>query len=67
MEVGSPPANVSITTKSGMAFRAACLDTALAIRNGYGNVELNFLQGCMPGAFIQNFGAIPLFFGRFRH
>jgi hypothetical protein len=33
--------------KDGLTFHAACLDTVLAVRSKYGNVELNFLQGCM--------------------
>ncbi len=33
--------------KNGMTFHVACLEAVLAIRNRYGDVELNFLQGCM--------------------
>jgi hypothetical protein len=33
--------------QDGLTFHAACLDAVLAIRNRYGNVELNFLQGYM--------------------
>lgn len=33
--------------KSGLVFHAACLDAVHAVRSRYGDVELNFLQGCM--------------------
>jgi Cap4 dsDNA endonuclease len=33
--------------QNGLTFHAACLDAVLAVGSRYGNVELNFLQGCM--------------------
>ncbi|UGA44178.1 DUF4297 domain-containing protein [Bradyrhizobium quebecense] len=34
-------------TQSGLKFHATCLDAVLELRNKYGEIELNVLQGCM--------------------